>query len=126
MKCNRLLTCLVPLGLLTTSCSSGSTGETTTVADVPSTAAETLTTFDETTKTVNGYMIKSGANLRGAELSRADLTYADLIGAILTYADLTSADLRYANQRGANLGRATLDGANFWNATLPDGSVRTS
>jgi hypothetical protein len=51
----------------------------------------------------NNYEIKSGANLRGANLRGADLR-----GANLRYANLRSADLRYANLRGANLRYADL------------------
>jgi hypothetical protein len=45
----------------------------------------------------------SGANLRGANLSAADLRWADLSGANLSAADLSAADLRWADLRGANL-----------------------
>ena len=57
------------------------------------------------------------ANLRGANLRSADLRSADLSGADLRYANLRSADLsdanlRYANLHGANLRYANLHGAN--------------
>jgi hypothetical protein len=57
--------------------------------------------------------IKSGADLRYANLSYADLRYADL-----SSADLSSADLRYANLRSANLSYANLRSANLSYADL--------
>ena len=51
------------------------------------------------------------ANLRGADLYRADLYRADLRGA-----DLSEADLRWANLYGANLDGADLRGANLYGA----------
>ena len=55
----------------------------------------------------------SGANLRGADLSganlkRADLSGADLRGANLKWADLSEGDLRGANLKGADLSEASL------------------
>ena len=72
MKINRLLIFLVPVGLLISSCSSGSTDTTTTVA--------------KETETVNGYEIRpdaylADANLAGANLAGANLNRADLSGA---------------------------------------------
>ena len=55
------------------------------------------------------------ANLRGADLWRADLTEANL-----READLWRADLAGANLRGADLLGATLRGANLRDAKLPD------
>ena len=52
--------------------------------------------------------ISSYANLRGADLSNADLSYANLRGA-----DLSNADLSYANLRGADLSNADLSYANL-------------
>ena len=49
----------------------------------------------------------SDADLRGANLSDADLSDADLRGANLRGADLSDADLRGANLRGADLRGAT-------------------
>ncbi|PDH02411.1 hypothetical protein AWL55_05775, partial [Listeria monocytogenes] len=48
------------------------------------------------------------ANLRGANLSYADLSCANLRGANLSGADLSCANLRCANLRGANLSYADL------------------
>ena len=67
---------------------------------------------------VNGYTIKPGANLTGANLSWADLTGADLTGANLTDANLTRADLREANLTRADLTRADLTRANLTRADL--------
>ncbi|EDO0997429.1 hypothetical protein F3275_06450 [Listeria monocytogenes] len=63
------------------------------------------------------------ANLRGANLSYADLSCANLRGANLSYADLNCANLSYAdlscaNLRGANLSCANLRGANLSGANL--------
>ncbi|HAB9652884.1 TPA_asm: hypothetical protein GYV88_13310 [Listeria monocytogenes] len=63
------------------------------------------------------------ANLRGANLSYADLSCANLRGANLSYADLRRADLRGANLSGADLSyadlrRADLRGANLSGADL--------
>jgi len=57
-----------------------------------------------------------GANLSGADLRDADLSDADLRGANLSDADLRGADLRYANLSYANLRGANLRGANLSNA----------
>ncbi|HGK6319069.1 TPA: pentapeptide repeat-containing protein [Salmonella enterica subsp. enterica serovar Enteritidis] len=61
-----------------------------------------------------------GANLYGANLSAADLRDANLRGANLSAADLRDANLRGANLRGANLCGADLRGANLCDANLPD------
>ena len=58
------------------------------------------------------------ANLSGADLSGADLRYANLSGANLSGADLSDADLRYANLSGADLRRADLSGADLSGADL--------
>jgi len=55
----------------------------------------------------------SGANLSGADLSDANLRDADLSGANLSGADLSDANLRVANLRGADLSVANLSGANL-------------
>ncbi|WP_141086150.1 pentapeptide repeat-containing protein [Listeria monocytogenes] len=65
----------------------------------------------------------SCANLRGANLSYADLSCANLRGANLrganlSYADLSCANLRGANLRGANLSYADLSCANLRVANL--------
>ena len=54
-----------------------------------------------------------GANLRGANLSDAYLRGADLRGADLSYANLRGAYLRGANLSGANLSGAYLRGADL-------------
>ena len=65
-----------------------------------------------------------GANLRGANLSNADLFGANLRGANLFGANLRNADLRDANLRGANLSNADLRGANLSNADLFGANLR--
>jgi len=60
----------------------------------------------------------SGANLTRAKLYHADLMAADLSGANLGDANLRGADLSGANLRGANLGGANLRGANLGDAIL--------
>jgi uncharacterized protein YjbI with pentapeptide repeats len=57
--------------------------------------------------------VKSGADLRGADLSGADLRGADLSGADLRGADLSDADLRGADLMGADLRDADLRGADL-------------
>ncbi len=59
-----------------------------------------------------------GANLSGANLSGADLSYADLRRANLRVANLSYADLSCANLRGANLSGADLSCANLRGANL--------
>ena len=59
-----------------------------------------------------------GADLYGANLSRADLYGAYLYGAYLYGADLSGADLSGADLSGANLSRADLSGANLSRADL--------
>ena len=58
------------------------------------------------------------ANLRGANLFRANLSRADLERANLIGANLSRADLERANLIGANLERANLGGANLSRADL--------
>ena len=60
----------------------------------------------------------SGANLRWADLSEANLSEANLSGADLRWASLSGADLRGANLRGADLRWASLSGANLSGADL--------
>ena len=60
----------------------------------------------------------SGANLRGANLKGADLSGANLMGANLSYADLRGANLRGANLINANFSDADLRGANLINTDL--------
>jgi hypothetical protein len=59
-----------------------------------------------------------GANLSSANLSRADLSYANLFYANLYGADLSYANLSYANLYGANLSSANLYGADLTGADL--------
>ncbi|MGC6456807.1 MAG: pentapeptide repeat-containing protein [Akkermansiaceae bacterium] len=75
------------------------------------------------TGVVNGYSIGPnvllfGANLRGADLYRADLGAANLrganlFGALLIEADLGAADLSGADLSGANLNKTDLTSANL-------------
>ena len=58
------------------------------------------------------------ANLYRANLSGANLTRANLYGANLYCANLTSANLYRANLSGANLYRANLTGSNLYRANL--------
>jgi len=62
----------------------------------------------------------SGANLRYADLSNANLSGADLSYADLRDADLSGVDLRDANLRGANLRYADLSNADFDIPFTPD------
>ncbi|HAB0785633.1 TPA_asm: hypothetical protein GIO56_14765, partial [Listeria monocytogenes] len=64
------------------------------------------------------YADLSCANLRGANLRGANLSYADLSCANLRVANLSYADLSCANLRGANLSGADLSGANLSYADL--------
>ena len=64
--------------------------------------------------------VKSGADLRGANLRDADLLDAYLRGANLCGADLRGANLYGADLRGANLYGADLYGANLSDANLRD------
>ena len=59
-----------------------------------------------------------GADLRGANLHGANLYDANLYGANLHDANLHGADLRSVNLRGANLRGADLYGANLYSASL--------
>jgi len=58
------------------------------------------------------------ADLRSADLSRADLSGAKLRDAKLSGADLSHVDLREANLSGADLSRATLRDADLRSADL--------
>jgi hypothetical protein len=75
--------------------------------------------------------VKSGANLRSADLSGANLSgaylrSADLSGANLRSADLSGADLRSADLSGANLRSADLSGANLSGAYLSGAYLRSA
>jgi len=63
-------------------------------------------------------MARRRTNLRGVNLSHADLRDADLRGACLDEADLTGADLRRADLRGASFVGAVLRGADLRDAIL--------
>ena len=67
---------------------------------------------------VNGYKIKPGANLVGADLSNACPQSIDLSNANLECADLSRADIRGVNLRGANLFHANLKVASLPGADL--------
>ena len=58
----------------------------------------------------------SGADLSGADLSEANLSGADLYRADLREADLSEADLYRADLSEANLSGANLSGAELYNA----------
>jgi len=66
-------------------------------------------------RTINGYAIKPGADLREAQLQLADLSEADLCEANLHGANLFMADLS-----GANLTMASLIGAEVALADLSE------
>ena len=66
----------------------------------------------------------SGANLRDANLRVADLSGANLRDANLSVADLSGADLRDANLRDADLSVADLSGADLRDANLRDANLR--
>ena len=68
--------------------------------------------------------IKSGANLRDADLSGANLRDADLRGANLNGANLYGANLYGADLRGANLRDANLSGADLSGANLRGANLR--
>ncbi|MEQ2789347.1 pentapeptide repeat-containing protein [Flavonifractor plautii] len=65
-----------------------------------------------------------GANLRGANLSDADLRCANLFGANLRGANLSDADLRGANLSDADLRCANLRDADLRGANLSDADLR--
>ena len=64
------------------------------------------------------------ADLRGANLCKADLFWADLRGSDFYGANLFGADLRGANLRGANLTGADLRGADLRGANLTGADLR--
>ena len=68
----------------------------------------------------------AGANLSGADLSRADLSGANLSGAKLLRANLSGADLSGANLSGANLSGADLSGAKLEHYYISGGSRNDS
>ena len=64
------------------------------------------------------------ANLRGADLSKADLSWANLSKANLSWADLSWANLSKANLLGADLSKANLSGADLSKADLSKADLR--
>ena len=64
------------------------------------------------------------AYLKGADLRYADLRYADLSDAILNYANLSGAELRGADLKGADLRCADLRGAELRGADLKGADLR--
>lgn len=66
----------------------------------------------------SSYVIKPGADLRGAHLYGTNLAEADLTGANLANAHLYGTNLSYANLRGADLCGANLAGADITGANL--------
>ena len=70
------------------------------------------------------FLVKDGANLRGANLRGANLRGASLRGANLWGANLREANLWGADLRGANLWGANLWGANLGGANLGGANLR--
>jgi uncharacterized protein YjbI with pentapeptide repeats len=68
--------------------------------------------------------LASEADLRGANLSGADLSEADLRGANLSDANLSEADLREADLSGANLSGANLREADLRGTNLREADLR--
>ena len=68
--------------------------------------------------------IKSGANLKYADLSGADLGKANLRGADLRWANLCGADLRWADLSEADLGGVDLFKADLCRANLNEANLR--
>ena len=64
-----------------------------------------------------------GANLRRADLQQANLQEADLRGADLQQANLRRADLQQANLQGADLWGADLWEADLWGANLQEADL---
>ena len=64
------------------------------------------------------------ANLRGADLSDANLTGANLYGADLSCANLSCANLSGADLSDANLTEANLSGADLSDANLTEANLR--
>ncbi|MEO0376232.1 MAG: pentapeptide repeat-containing protein [Cyanobacteria bacterium P01_A01_bin.17] len=114
----------------------GTTANTTTAADGPSTtqsqAHKTIHYSPAVEKMVQAYSSGSrdfqqsnfnetdlqGINLTLANLQESQLVWANLSNASLGHANLTHAQLRHANLSNANLQGAKLQGANFIGANL--------
>jgi hypothetical protein len=75
-------------------------------------------------KTIVQLVIERYANLRGANLSEANLRWANLSEANLSSADLRGANLSEANLSNANLSSADLRGATLSNANLSSADLR--
>jgi len=67
--------------------------------------------------------VKSGDDLSGADLYRANLSEANLIGAYLSWANLSEANLCRANLSEANLCRANLSEANLSRDNLSEANL---
>jgi uncharacterized protein YjbI with pentapeptide repeats len=65
----------------------------------------------------------SGANMSGANLTKADLRGANMSGANLSEANLSGANMSGANLTRANLSGANLSGANLTNANLTNAKL---
>jgi len=70
--------------------------------------------------------IDSGLDLRGADLSDADLSGADLSGADLSDADLSGAKLNSSNLSNANLANANLSSTNLIKANLSNANLSSA
>ena len=79
---------------------------------------------DNTIKDTLIEAVKSGADIRGADLSGADLSSADLRGAYLSSAYLRGADLSGADLSGADLSGADIRGAYLRGADLSSAYLR--
>jgi len=96
------------------------------LADMISQAAESIFSRldDSRDQTLRGLMLAAdlhdmrGANLSHADLHGEDLSWIDFEGADLSGADLRNCNLANAVLRNANLTDARLDGANLEGATL--------
>jgi uncharacterized protein YjbI with pentapeptide repeats len=73
---------------------------------------------------VRGYCVQPFADLRGVDLSGADLILVDLRGVDLSGADLSDANLSGACLRGADLREACLDDADLSGADLSGADLR--
>ena len=77
-----------------------------------------ITKNDNSVRSTFIELIKSGSDLRNANLSDANLSDANLRNANLSGANLRNANLRNADLSDANLRNANLSGANLRNANL--------
>ena len=70
------------------------------------------------------YTGRNHLDLRGEDLSGADLEYVDMSNADLRAANLKGTDLQHADLRSANLGGATLEGTFLYGADLREAAFR--